>query len=405
MNFNADQGKSLAGKDKTTDWRSNRLVNVIETSDNELRNQALDKLCGGSTSEELLGDSAALDQLWRTTDNLYTQVRALFFLSAIHRYHLPKQFDRSRSAPGKIPFDSYRQLLDRRFIESIDSLLTAQAENGPSDGISSALAQAYHELAFQRLADQVRKSVRTVRGNQWMFRTGHPDDHPLRFRTELLARDENSPAFPILSETTAVRMDFSHSGWSDIFFLGMDFPAGAKVINASINLGVVDRDEQPQPPIECYLRVIDRPVLRLVSIDLKSTAEIQSISEVFDFAADYLGLLKAAVIASGIVPAGMDGCGESIKPLLERLVGSGLGIEIVSKVNDIPKGSRLAVSTNLLGSLISVCMRATGQSQHSRENLPNRIVGSLRPERFLVNGSVDQAAVGRTQEESGPASS
>ncbi|MDB2318354.1 UTP--glucose-1-phosphate uridylyltransferase, partial [bacterium] len=257
MNFNADQGKSLAGKDKTTDWRSNRLVNVIETSDNELRNQALDKLCGGSTSEELLGDSAALDQLWRTTDNLYTQVRALFFLSAIHRYHLPKQFDRSRSAPGKIPFDSYRQLLDRRFIESIDSLLTAQAENGPSDGISSALAQAYHELAFQRLADQVRKSVRTVRGNQWMFRTGHPDDHPLRFRTELLARDENSPAFPILSETTAVRMDFSHSGWSDIFFLGMDFPAGAKVINASINLGVVDRDEQPQPPIECYLRVID----------------------------------------------------------------------------------------------------------------------------------------------------
>ena len=30
-------------------------------------------------------------------------------------------------------------------------------------------------------------------------------------------------------------------------------------------------------------------------------------------------------------------------------------------MNDIPKGSRLAVSTNLLGSLISVCMRATGQ--------------------------------------------
>jgi hypothetical protein len=63
--------------------------------------------------------------------------------------------------------------------------------------------------------------------------------------------------------------------------------------------------------------VVDRPVLRLVSIDLKSSAEIQTISEVFDFAADYLGLLKAAVIASGIVPAGMDGCGKSIIPLLE----------------------------------------------------------------------------------------
>ena len=40
----------------------------------------------------------------------------------------------------------------------------------------------------------------------------------------------------------------------------------------------------------------------------------------------------------------------------------GHGIEIVSRVNDIPKGSRLAVSTNLLASLISVCMRATGQA-------------------------------------------
>ena len=30
-------------------------------------------------------------------------------------------------------------------------------------------------------------------------------------------------------------------------------------------------------------------------------------------------------------------------------------------MNNIPKGSRLAVSTNLLASLISVCMRATGQ--------------------------------------------
>jgi hypothetical protein len=33
-------------------------------------------------------------------------------------------------------------------------------------------------------------------------------------------------------------------------------------------------------------------------------------------------------------------------------------------VNNIPKGSRLAVSTNLLGSIIAVCMRATGQTAH-----------------------------------------
>jgi hypothetical protein len=44
------------------------------------------------------------------------------------------------------------------------------------------------------------------------------------------------------------------------------------------------------------------------------------------------------------------------------MVGPGKGIELVSNVNNIPKGSRLAVSTNLLAALISVCMRATGQA-------------------------------------------
>jgi hypothetical protein len=45
------------------------------------------------------------------------------------------------------------------------------------------------------------------------------------------------------------------------------------------------------------------------------------------------------------------------------LIAPGYGIELVSQVNGIPKGSRLAVSTNLLASLIAVCMRATGQTQ------------------------------------------
>src|SRR5262249_36330629 len=45
-----------------------------------------------------------------------------------------------------------------------------------------------------------------------------------------------------------------------------------------------------------------------------------------------------------------------------RIAGPGRGLELVSSVNNIPKGSRLAVSTNLLAALISACMRATGQA-------------------------------------------
>lgn len=338
----------------------NPLIETIVSEDDVTRNRSLDELCDNANMETLLLHADALDSFWRGAENLYHRVRCLFFLAGIYRHHLPPFL--INDSPGLIPFDSYRHLLDRRFVEAINSLLEKQSAGGPSDGLASALAHAYHQLAFQTLADQVRKSVRTVRGNQWMFRTGHPADHPLRLRKELLKRKSDNPLFPILSETTAVRMDFSHSGWSDIFFLGMDYPAGARVINASINLGVTGRDERPQPPIECYLRVIDEPVLRLVSLDLKASADVTSIAEVFDFARDYLGLLKAAVIAAGIVPPGIEGCGQSMESLLERVIGQpGLGLEIVSKVNDIPKGSRLAVSTNLLGSLISMCMRATGQ--------------------------------------------
>src|SRR5207302_8105178 len=140
----------------------------------------------------------------------------------------------------------------------------------------------------------------------------------------------------------------------DIFFLGMDFPEGAQVLNVSIDLAVIGRDSVPAPPVQTYLRVIDEPLLRLTSVDLGATADITELSDVFDFAKDYLGLLKAAVIAAGLVPPGIEGSGQSLADLLARVVGPGRGLEIVSNVNNIPKGSRLAVSTNLLAALISV---------------------------------------------------
>src|SRR5213079_395713 len=157
-------------------------------------------------------------------------------------------------------------------------------------------------------------------------------------------------------------MDLTHCGWSDIFFLGMDYPEGAKVLNISIDLAIHGRDAAPRPPVEAYLRVIEEPLLRLVSVDLGSTADITNLADVFDFAKDYLGLLKAAVIAAGLVPPGIEGSGHSLAELLARIVGPARGLEIVSSVNNIPKGSRLAVSTNLLAALISLCMRATGQA-------------------------------------------
>ena len=337
----------------------NRLIEIITSSDDNVRNQSLDSVCEDFSLEQLLEACDQVDRFRRDESNLYFRVRALFFLSAIYRYHLPHRLSATDS--GLIPYEGYEHLLSRRFIEAIDVFLSAQRDRGPSDGVASALSEAYHQLGFQTLADQVRRSVRTVRGNQWMFRLGHPADHPLRIRRELLEVDAKTQTTPLLCETTAVRMDFSHSAWSDIFFLGMDFPEGARVLNVSVDLGVRGRDANTRPPIETYLRVIDQPVIRLGSVDLGATTTLESISDTFDFARDYLGLLKAAVIAAGIVPPGLEGCRQTIGELTGRLIGPGKGLELVSKINDIPKGSRLAVSTNLLGSLISILMRATGQ--------------------------------------------
>ena len=72
-----------------------------------------------------------------------------------------------------------------------------------------------------------------------------------------------------------------------------------------------------------------------------------------------------------------EGTQQPLSEILGRIVAPGMGLEVVTMVNDIPKGSRFAVSTNLLGSIISVLMRATQQT--------NNFVGKLlESERRLV---------------------
>ncbi len=354
-----------------------RLLDLIESDDPTIRDRAIDRWCEGRSLTELLAATGELDAFRRRETNLYRRVRALFFIAAIHRYHLPARPDLTRT--GRVPYAGFRHLLERRFEEAIAEFLQAQRSDGASDTLSSALAAAHHALAFQTLADQVRQTVRSTHGNAWMFRLGHPLDQPLRVRRELLGPIENGPGAPrpLLRERTPVRMDLTHCGWSDIFFLGMDYPEGARVLNVSIDLGVHGRDPAPRPPVEAFFRVLDEPVIRLASVDLEASACLTTIDEVFDFGRDYLGLLKAAVIAAGLVPPGIERSGASLAELLATIFGPGRGFELVSSVNRIPKGSRLAVSTNLLGALIAVCMRATSQT--------GALAGPLtEPERRIV---------------------
>ncbi|QMW03906.1 UTP--glucose-1-phosphate uridylyltransferase [Spirosoma foliorum] len=340
----------------------NVFIETITSADPAVRNRSFFDISRNLSANTLLKALRELDEFRKSTPNLYDKVRAILFLYAGFRFFLMET--KEIPAIGKIPYAGFDDLLARRFEQAIATFLQDLDKRGPNATLFSGLADSYHQLSFQTLADQVRKSVRSSKGNQWMFRVGHQAEHPIRIHPSLLQRSDNSLFYPILHEQTSVRMDLTHSGWSDIFFLGMDYPEGARVVNISIDLGVFGRDKDIRPPLHCYVRVISEPVLRLTSVDLNTTKDVHDLADLFNFGNDYLSLVKAGVIASGLIPPSFEGTNQSLAEILARIVAPGMGIELVTKVNDIPKGSRFAVSTNLLGSIISLLMRATSQTKN-----------------------------------------
>src|SRR5712675_2189352 len=94
------------------------LIEIISSPDDTARNRSLDDLCATASFEALIAECDALEAFRRTSENLYERVRALFFLYAIHRFHLPTR--PSLPVHGHVPFDGYDHLLSRRFEEAID---------------------------------------------------------------------------------------------------------------------------------------------------------------------------------------------------------------------------------------------------------------------------------------------
>src|SRR5580704_6004313 len=115
-----------------------RLSQIISSSDPATRNQSLDAFASQASLAELLRECEDLEAFRRRSQNLYERVRALFFLYALHRFHLPGKA--GMSARGLTPFKGYGHLLQRRFEEALEVFLAAQSADGPNDGISSALA-------------------------------------------------------------------------------------------------------------------------------------------------------------------------------------------------------------------------------------------------------------------------
>ncbi|MGA2325464.1 MAG: L-fucokinase [Bryobacteraceae bacterium] len=146
-------------------------------------------------------------------------------------------------------------------------------------------------------------------------------------------------------------------GWTDTPPYSLEY--GGDVTNVAINLN-------GQPPIHCYCRVIDEPVIRLSSIDGGTRIEIRELDELLDFRCpgDRFALSKAALAISGFSPQVADWpAGIPLRGMLEEFGG---GIELTCLVG-IPKGSGLGTSSILGAVIMAVIRRLLGREQNQRE--------------------------------------
>jgi galactokinase/mevalonate kinase-like predicted kinase len=169
-------------------------------------------------------------------------------------------------------------------------------------------------------------------------------------------------------------------GWTDTPPYTLEY--GGDVINVAVNLN-------GQPPIHCYCRVVEDPVIRLSSIDGGRHVEISRLEDLLDFQRpeDSFALAKAALAISGFSPAMAAWPKDITLPrMLEEFGG---GIELTTLVG-IPKGSGLGTSSILGAVIMAVVRRMMGRPQSRRELFHD----VLRLEQALTTGGGWQDQIG-----------
>jgi fucokinase len=169
-------------------------------------------------------------------------------------------------------------------------------------------------------------------------------------------------------------------GWTDTPPYTLEY--GGDVTNTAINLN-------GQPPIHCYCRLLDEPLIRLNSIDGGRRLEIRDLSELTDYRrpGDPFALAKAALAISGFAPGWADWPTDiTLGGILDQFGG---GIEVTTLVG-IPQGSGLGTSSILGATILGVIARLIGKRLTQQELFHN----VLRLEQALTTGGGWQDQVG-----------
>ncbi len=175
------------------------------------------------------------------------------------------------------------------------------------------------------------------------------------------------------------RLDLG-GGWSDTPPYTLEH--GGCVINAAVDLN-------GQPPIHCYARLIDEPVIRIGSIDLGRRIEIADMDALMDYGSpdSEFALAKAAMALSGFSPVSANWPdGVTVPKMMEHFGG---GVELTT-LAVIPKGSGLGTSSIVAAVVLAVIHRLIGQPLTPAELFH----GVLKVEQALTTGGGWQDQIG-----------
>ena len=340
----------------------NPLFETIKADEPALRDRSFRCIVEALGPAELPRACDELEAFRRSTDNLYHRVRATLFLYAVHRFAEPGA---GVPATGLIPPQGAADLLERRFEQAMQCFLAEatadRAQPAPAQRARRGLpSPRVPDACSTRCAAACAPAAATSGCSAWAT----PTTTLCGSRPKCSSRSEGTLLYPILAEATPVRLDLSHSGWSDIFFLGMDYPEGARVLNISVDLGVHGRDTDARPPIEAFVRVHARTAAAAHQRrprgdqgrhgSARPLQLRQRLPRPGEGGRDRLGAHSAWHSREPASPW---------RDCLRASPGGAWASSLSRKVNDIPKGSRLAVSTNLLA---SHCQRADARHRPDR---------------------------------------
>jgi galactokinase/mevalonate kinase-like predicted kinase len=146
-----------------------------------------------------------------------------------------------------------------------------------------------------------------------------------------------------------VRLDLA-GGWTDT--PPYCILHGGRVTNVAVDLN-------GQPPVQCFVRVVDRPDITVHSIDRGEHERIATYADLDAFAhpGTSFAIARAALALAGFLPrfAGV-ACPDTLERLLRRF-GGGLELSVLAAV---PQGSGLGTSSILAATLLAALSNVCG---------------------------------------------